>query len=116
MTKICKDGRTWGRNNSYSNLEYKQKLSDAKSGKKNPFYKGIPKKKYKQVYDKKTKKVVYFHRKLMEKHIGRRLLRTEFVHHKDGNTMNNKIENLELLSHGRTEHAKFHSDNRRLGI
>lgn len=39
MTKICKDGRPWGRNNSYGKLEYREKLREQKKGSKNPFWK-----------------------------------------------------------------------------
>lgn len=36
------------------------------------------------------------HRYLMQKHLERPLLRTETIHHKDGNRSNNDITNLEL--------------------
>lgn len=38
------------------------------------------------------------HRLVMEKKIGRNLLKNEIVHHLDGDTLNNKIENLQLLN------------------
>ena len=38
------------------------------------------------------------HRLKIEKQIGRYLYLGEVVHHKDGNTLNNTIENLELLT------------------
>jgi hypothetical protein len=47
------------------------------------------------------------HRVVMENHIGRPLTSNEIVHHKDGNKMNNKIDNLELML--RTEHTSMHS-------
>ena len=46
------------------------------------------------------------HRLIMETHLGRKLLRKEVVHHKDGNKLNNDIQNLELMS--LSEHARLH--------
>ena len=50
----------------------------------------------------------YEHRHVMEQHLGRPLLSTEVVHHKDHNRANNDISNLELLS-SHSEHRKLHS-------
>lgn len=49
---------------------------------------------------------VYQHRLIVEKHIGRKLLRTEIVHHINGDRTDNRIENL-LLTDMRT-HMAYH--------
>lgn len=51
------------------------------------------------------------HRYIMEKYLGRKLNRNEVVHHKDGNKLNNDINNLELMS--LSEHSKRHQIGRR---
>lgn len=55
------------------------------------------------------------HRWLMERHLGRKLQKSEDVHHKDGNKLNNDISNLEVI--GRVEHSYLHNRERakRLG-
>lgn len=60
---------------------------------------------YKKIRLNKSK-TIDEHRLIMQKFIGRKLLFDEVVHHKDGNILNNKIENLELMS--RSDHAKHH--------
>lgn len=52
-------------------------------------------------------KPVYKHRVIMEKHLGRKLSSNEHVHHKDGNGLNNEIDNLEILNP--REHMKKHN-------
>ncbi|WP_241473772.1 HNH endonuclease signature motif containing protein [Mycolicibacterium neoaurum] len=46
------------------------------------------------------------HRHVMELHLGRELAAEEDVHHIDGDKLNNKIENLRIMS--RSEHLKLH--------
>ena len=50
---------------------------------------------------------VKIHRYLMEIKLGRKLLPTEIVHHKDFNKLNNSIDNLEIVT--RIEHNKIHN-------
>lgn len=47
------------------------------------------------------------HRYVVEKHLGRKLLLEEVVHHIDGNKANNNIDNLEVMS--KPEHDKLHN-------
>ena len=52
------------------------------------------------------RKEIKYHRYIMEQHIGRKLLTTEIVHHKNHNKLDNRIENLQIMS--RAEHNKEH--------
>lgn len=57
-------------------------------------------------YDSGKKTTVLEHREIMEKHVGRKLLTSEHVHHKDENKLNNSLENLVILTSA--EHALLH--------
>lgn len=48
----------------------------------------------------------YSARLLMEDHLGRELTSDEIVHHIDGDSLNNEIENLQVVS--RAEHIRIH--------
>lgn len=56
--------------------------------------------------DKATGRLVWEHRVLAEKIIGRRLSSKEVVHHLDGDGTNNDLENLLLIS--LSDHGKLH--------
>ena len=58
---------------------------------------------YERTKDNKRQLV---HRKVMEENLGRKLESSEIVHHIDGNTLNNSLDNLELTT--RSKHAKEH--------
>jgi len=56
---------------------------------------------------------IFEHRFVMEQHLGRRLLSTEIVHHKDFNPANNLLENLEIVT--RSNHNRIHEEAKRSG-
>lgn len=84
---------------------------------KHPHYKGgkiLRYKKYVKYYYIKVKnhpfggKQKYFpeHVLVMEKHLGRYIKKGELVHHINENTLDNRIENLEVMT--RSTHMKHH--------
>jgi hypothetical protein len=54
---------------------------------------------------------IYEHRLVLEQQIGRKLLSTEHVHHRNGDKTDNRLENLQLLQV--SEHAALHHLNLR---
>lgn len=52
------------------------------------------------------KKYQAYHRYLMEQHLGRKLTRSEVVHHRNGDKTDNRIENLEVML--LSEHSRLH--------
>lgn len=63
------------------------------------------KKQYKRIYVDGIR--VHEHRHIMEKQLGRKLLSTEHVHHINHDHLDNRLDNLELLSI--SDHAKRHT-------
>ena len=52
------------------------------------------------------RKTMLYHRYLIEVKLGRLLNEDEIVHHKDGNSLNNGLDNLEVMNTG--DHIRLH--------
>jgi hypothetical protein len=93
---------------------WRENVSAAKRGLKNPsslpiFSERIRESKgysYVQIKVSPSGRWPLKHRWVMEQHLGRKLERHEVVHHIDGNTLNNNLENLKVMSD--IDHKQFH--------
>ncbi len=65
---------------------------------------------YVRVWNNVTKARLYYHRVKMEKKLGRKLRRSEVVHHKNGDRRDNRIRNLEVMS--LANHSRIHARGR----
>jgi len=62
---------------------------------------------YKYIYKTKNGRLFREHRLIMEDYLKRKLTSNEVIHHINGNTKDNRIENLQVLSN--SEHSKLHN-------
>lgn len=84
------------------------KSEDMKEGKVDWCFKNEGKNKDRNIYPRKQINNVRMkeHRRIIQEHIGRKLHRSEHVHHINGNPLDNRIENLQIVS--AQEHGKIH--------
>lgn|SRR3990167_8481877 len=61
---------------------------------------------YKRIYIEG--KITQEHRHILSQHLGRVLTIKEIVHHRNGNKLDNRLENLEIMT--RSEHARHHKN------
>ena len=85
------------------------------AGQKNPNWKdGTTKRKDGYILERQRGKQRFQHRLVMERIMGRPLLKSEVVHHKNGKPWDNRPENLELLGSNAEHIRKHHNDHKRL--
>lgn len=68
---------------------------------------------YIQIFLKSENKWVYEHRYIMEQQLGRKLSTAEEVHHINEDKLDNRVENLVVLS--KAEHTRIHHLNKKKG-
>lgn len=117
--KQClKCGNNFGRDSVKSVATFKEKkfcshkcAVEYNSGENHWYWKGGTKKRP-DGYIRDSKTDQYIHRIVMEKHLGRKLLTHEQVHHINEDPSDNRLENLILTKNG--EHRKkYHSKSNR---
>jgi len=103
---ICKCGKKTNdyRNKMCLNCHRKEMSRRQWKGGKSIHFDG-----YRYIYQFK-KKYIREHRLVMEKHIGRKLSKKEVVHHINHNKLDNRIENLQIMSF--SEHTTYHNYNK----
>jgi hypothetical protein len=99
---------------NFFSKESRKKISKSKIGENNSRWIGgiIKRNNRILVYLPKSKmkmygQYVYNSRKVMSEHLGRKLLSSEIVHHIDGNSLNDSIDNLKIMSS--EEHGRLHN-------
>lgn len=98
FTKGHKGFKAWKDKRFTNEHKLKLSISHFKSGKsKNDGY----------IRATRTSGGKYEHRKVMEEYLGRKLLKVEVVHHKNGIKTDNRITNLKLLPN-QSLHMKLH--------
>ena len=89
---------------------YKHRLSSPQKGEKSTLWKGgksLTKNGYYRINGGKNKGA-YEHKIIYGDHIGRKILRTEKIHHIDMNKLNNDTNNMYLCKN-KKDHSKIHS-------
>jgi hypothetical protein len=86
---------------------FKGKLRPNMTGENHPLWKGGKRvTNFGYVQIRVNRKSILEHRYIMEKHLGRKLTKQEHVHHKNGNKIDNRLANLEVINP--SKHAKIH--------